>query len=310
MKLATKQLLDEAADRYMADSELNGLLKRFIARKVEEQSAWAELTKATHTLFGGTHPHIEEAAAVTEMLLLALDIVDDLQDGDNPEMPWLQCGHAVALNAILSLVFASVGELARLNGHGSAPNIDLQVVSQLVAQGVRGQQLDISHAVETEQDYIEMISAKSGSMLRLACYIGYAAAGLEDTSAMKRMEELALTIGIIIQIRNDVRDITRWDLKNDLLHKKKTLPVLFLLTEEAEEAFEPLLAYYEGRLSRDEFLLHKHACLTHIERSGCLEYAAVIEKLFRDRAEELLAGLGRGPAERADFLHLTLGAAG
>lgn len=310
MNAETMQVLDLMADRYAAESELNGLLKQFFQRKAEERSVWGELTKATHDLFGGGFPYIEEAASVTEMLLLALDVVDDLQDDDNPEMPWMLCGQPYALNAVLSLVFASVGELTRLNGEGRMSGldgaIDLQVVSRMISTSVLGQQRDLSNAVHSEQDYISMIQEKSGSLLKLACYIGYAAAGLKDQAVIERMNELADTIGIISQIRNDVRDITRWDLKNDLLQKKKTLPVLYLLMD-VDNSFPPFRDYYEGRLSKTEFLQHKQACMNYIEQSGCIEYSNIIQTLFKNRADELLEQLDVDSELKTRFRSLTIG---
>jgi competence protein ComQ len=184
--------------------------------------------------------------------------------------------------------------------------IDLHIVSSLLSSSVIGQQQDLSDTIETEQDYIMMIRGKSGSLLKLSCYLGYATAGVRDPETIQIMDELAETIGIISQIRNDARDVKRWDKKNDLIQRKKTLPVLFMLADE-EEMFAPLRNYYEGKISQAEFLLHKTACLDYIEQSGCLEYSSIIETLFKNRADQLLELLDADAEWKKAFRKLTLG---
>jgi competence protein ComQ len=181
VNVQTLSELNRMTDRYFPDGDLNPLLKRFIGRKAEERSIWNELTEYSHRMFGGSSPAIAGMAAVTEMILLSLDIVDDLQDGDNTEVPWMRCPPPHALNAVLGLIFAAVGELERQCGLTADRTVPLiGEVSRLVAASVQGQQKDIAGAVLTEEQYIEMIREKSGSLIRLACYIGYASAGLRD----------------------------------------------------------------------------------------------------------------------------------
>jgi competence protein ComQ len=121
------------------------------------------------------------------------------------------------------------------------------------------------------------------------------------------MNLLAETVGIVLQIQNDVRDIVRWDLKNDLLQKKRTLPVLFLLAEtETGGGFRTFRQWYDGQLTRDEFLQQKQACMEYIRESGCIEYAKIIQSMFIDRADELLQALPADPEWKGKFKAITL----
>ncbi|WP_127582883.1 polyprenyl synthetase family protein [Paenibacillus koleovorans] len=302
--------LNRIADRYWKDSALNGLLRACFIRKAEEKSIWGELTTTVHRMFRGDHPNIATIAAISELLLLALDVADDLQDEDNPEVPWMQCPRPYALNAVLALIFGAVGELDRCSQRTEAhnettPHIHLETVSALIADAIRGQQTDLMNEIQTEEQYIEMIRLKSGSLVKLACYLGYRSAGVADPGVTDRIDELAVSIGMYSQIRNDARDIVRWDQKNDLLKKKKTLPVLFLLAD-TEDTFSPFRLYYEGQLTLDQLLALKQDCMTYIEQSGCIEYCKIIQSLYRNRAHELIDELEADSEWKARFRALTI----
>ncbi|CAK4820332.1 unnamed protein product [Aphanomyces euteiches] len=117
------------------------------------------------------------------------------------------------------------------------------------------------------------------------------------------MNELAYCIGAIAQIENDIQDILRFDLKNDLLHKKKTLPTLFLLAEPDEE-FPFIQQYYEDKLSMEEILEKKQVCIQYIQDSGCIEYSKVIQRLLIQQAELLLSSVNAKSPWKEKFAEL------
>lgn len=261
---------------------LKKMLRECIEDKMDENSIWSEITLHVHYMLGGNSPHAEKAATLTEMFLLALDIVDDLQDQDNVEKVWMKQPQAEAMNAVLSLQALVLAEMAaigssRLNGE----------IGGLLARTVGGQHMDVTHAVKTEQDYIKMVSRKSGSLVRLACLAGYALIDGLKQEVIATIDKMADCIGIIAQIANDVNDVLRYDVKNDLLHKKRTLPILFML-EDSREEFPLIAQYYDGEITREQFLEGKVACQQYVRDSGCIEYSLVIRTLYADRAKQLL----------------------
>jgi len=288
-------------DDHFQSEDLKGLLHAFIEDKSAENSLWSSITLSTHYMLGGSSPCIESAAALTELVILALDIVDDLQDQDNVSKPWMKCPQAYTLNAVLSLHAILLTELGRIGLSRLTGDM-----GRLLVQTIEGQQMDVSQSVVSEADYIAMVRQKSGSLMRLACCMGYSLIDDLDRETVDRMNDLAECIGIMAQIANDVNDVLRYDVKNDLLLKKRTLPILFMLVDSKDE-FPPIGQYYEGLISADEFLRHKQACMAYIRDSGCIEYSQVIRTLYADKAEELLQSVPAVSPWRERFKEITFG---
>jgi competence protein ComQ len=300
------QEMHRVVEEYCAEPGLRELLTSFVQDKYEEKSTWSDITRSVHGMLGGTSPHITRAAALTEIVLLTLDIIDDLQDQDNMTKPWMNSPQPYTLNAILALMVAFIGEISGClrSGSGGSPS-PLKEMSQMLAAAVDGQQRDINGSIQTEQDYITMVQQKSGSLIRFAVYMGYSLVEDLDPEVARQLDEAAYGIGIIAQIGNDLNDLLRYDVKNDLLHKKRTLPILFLLVDSHEE-FPALTQYYEGTLSREEFLLKKLECLDYVRGSGCIEYSRVIQALYKERVETLLAAVPDSDW-KARFVGVTVG---
>lgn len=265
-------------DEYARDATLNATLRSFIAEKAAEKTSWSEMTRCTHRMLGGRSPDLERHAAMTELIILMLDIVDDLQDQDSPGRPWMTCEPAVTLNAVLAMFAAIVGHCGR-SEIGST-------VGGLLARSIQGQQADITDKVQTEEDYFHMVSDKSGALMQLAVYMGYSLVDDIDPDILATLDQLAVCAGIISQIENDARDVLRLDFKNDLLHKKRTLPVLFML-EDSHEEFPALNEYYAGVLSIEQFIDRQQEFVQYVRDSGCIEYCKVVQALYKDKANEL-----------------------
>ncbi|WP_010273687.1 polyprenyl synthetase family protein [Paenibacillus senegalensis] len=271
---------------YIQPNDLLTLVHSYLRDKQQESCYWQQLTLYSHWMAGGSSDSIYRLAAISELFMLALDIVDDLQDQDNVDKPWMVSPPSHTLNAVLGLLNCCYGELGRLKeSEPFAIYPLLGEASRLAALSIEGQYRDISNAVESEEDYIIMVQQKSGSLIRLAMYFGLAVSPMSSPQ-LAVLDELASCLGIIAQLENDLRDVGRLDAKSDLLSRKKTLPVLYLLSY-SEEDFPILQQYYEGALSKEKFLQHQDECLAFVEQSGCLQYGRAIQNLYIDRAHEL-----------------------
>jgi len=287
-------------DRYFPEDSLRLLLHSFAAEKAAEQSPWSLITRYTHLMLGGQDQRLDQLCALTEMIILALDIADDLQDQDNPDKPWMQQSPALALNGVLGFLSAALGEIGCIS---ERPH---PLIAQLIAQAIRGQHQDLANTLETEAAYIQMARHKSGSLMRLACHMGCLTLGALDAETLGQLNAFADSFGLIAQLSNDIGDLVRYDLKNDLLARKRTFPILFLLRDCAAE-FPPLHDYYEQRLSKADFILHKKECLQYIEDSGCLEYTRVVQTLLAEQADAQLASIRALPAWKAELRKITIG---
>lgn len=299
MKPDIRQHLHRMVDECIYVEDLNKLLKSFIAEKEEEDGSWAKITICTHYMLGGESPHIERMAAATELIILALDIMDDLQDQDQLGKSWMKCPAPVALNAILALLMGVVGEWGQLQMRDRM----LVEVSRIIARAVNGQQKDVTNSVLSVEDYLRMTQEKSGSLFRLACFMGYSSLDC-DGETIEQVQDLADCIGLIHQIQNDMRDLVRWDVKNDLLSKKRTLPVLYLLNVD-DPAFRPFKDYYEGRMSADSLLQQKERFLEMIHDSGCMEYSRVVQSVCLQKAEQIYEQLQAASPWKETFKELT-----
>ncbi len=306
MEAKVADILTGAVDEYVHSADLNVLMKQFVQAKVEERSVWSDLTRSVHRMLGGRSQAIDPVSAAVEMIFLASDIMDDLQDQDHMEKPWMQCPREYAMNAMTSFIMCAYGELGRLRQHGPEGGPLIEEVSRLLAMSVNGQQKDLNRYVQTEAEYFHMVQEKSGSLLRFAFYMGYALVETRREQAAVQLNDLADCLAVMAQLDNDLGDLLRYDVKNDLLHKKKTLPTLFLL-EHSESDFPVLKQFYEGRLSRDEFLKHKQACLQYVTDSGCVEYVKVIRALYLQRAVKLLDSIEAVPEWKKRFKQLAFG---
>lgn len=96
-------------------------------------------------------------------------------------------------------------------------------------RAIEGQHIDLLNKISCEDRYMDMVVLKSGSLTELACLIGTVLANPDKAT---EVQFYGSHIGVIGQIQNDMEGMKRWDGKNDLLNKKWTLPILYLLAVE------------------------------------------------------------------------------
>lgn len=296
-----QQHMTRMMEDYLFDEDLKLLLASCMTDKETSNLSWAKITLCVHAMLGGNAADIYRRAAVTELVILILDIVDDLQDQDSESKPWMKVELASALNAVLALIVGMIGELGKLNASGSM----LAQISKIIARSINGQHKDVTNAASNVDDYLWMTQEKSGSLFRLACYMGYAGTDCsEDT--IEQLHQIADCVGLLHQIQNDMRDLVRYDEKSDLMARKRTLPILYLLSVE-DEAFSPVKAYYEGKITAALLLENQEKVKELIYDSGCLEYARIVQSMCLQKVEEIYAGLQSQSPWKEEFKTLTVG---
>lgn len=288
-------------DDYMFDEDLKLLLMSCMSDMEAASLSWSKITLCTHAMLGGHSLDIHRRAALTELIILILDIVDDLQDQDNASKPWMRVDSASALNAVLALIIGVMGELGRMNASGNM----LVEISKIIARSINGQHKDVTHAAATIDAYLWMTQEKSGSLFRLACFMGYCDTACAE-GTKEQLHQMADCIGLLHQIQNDVRDLMRYDEKSDLMAKKRTLPILYLLSVD-DEAFSPVKAYYEGTITAEFFAKNEDKVKQLIQDSGCLEYARIVQTVCVQKVEEIYRELEALSPWKEEFRALTLG---
>lgn len=145
-------------DQQFYVEDLNQMLKGYVQEKVLEKSIWSQLTLCTHFMLGGNSPAIYPLAAAVELIMLSLDILDDLQDRDNPAKPWMNDRPENAMNAVLGLLMGTVSHLHTKGFFASAEAAEItRSISQAVVKAIHGQHKDLNRMFHAEEDYLAMV---------------------------------------------------------------------------------------------------------------------------------------------------------
>ena len=154
-------------------------------------------------------------------------------------------------------------------------------------KSVQGQHKDLLNSCQTESDYIEMSVEKSGSLVALVCVVG---ALLATDDYPVTIETYANNIGLIGQINNDLSDIKSWNLKNDLLNKKYSLPIIYLMNCQDENA-QLIRDYYQNKVNKEEILKNQELINHKFVETGAITYTEVIKKIQQNKALAQIKGL-------------------
>jgi len=267
------------------ERELRSLAEQFVEYKQSEGSSFGRIAALHCGMFGGDEQHSTAAAAAVELMILSLDIYDDLQDQDNDSVPWSKVSPAHALNVAIGLQALSIDVLMSLPCPVARKAAAAYALNRGIVNAVNGQHTDLLNKPLTEEECLQMIADKSGSLLAAACLVGTV---LMTDEHHDIVEQYGRAIGVSAQLYNDVYGIKSWSTRNDLLARKLTLPVQFILEQDSEEA-AIVRRYYAKEITQEELLGHKHAIMDFIHNCGCVEYGLILGRLKQYEAEASIA---------------------
>lgn len=209
-----------------------------------------------------TDPTLALPGAVAVELVHNFSLVhDEVQDRDaerhHRPTVWAIHGEGQAINAGDFLIARAINALVAAKGPEPRRMAALGILIEAMARMIAGQWSDI--AFETRDDvspveYIEMIRGKTGALLGAPLAMGALLAGAppEQATALQHWGE---TLGLAFQVRDDYLGIwgdpnlTGKSNVNDILRKKKTLPIVFGLSHESDSAI--LNAYQSNSIDAD-----------------------------------------------------------
>ncbi|MFQ3568056.1 MAG: polyprenyl synthetase family protein [Aggregatilineales bacterium] len=245
---------------------------------------------------GGNRTAALPAAAAVELLHNFSLIHDDIQDDSSTRhgrpTVWMIWGRANAINVGDAMFALSYRALEGLDAY-MPPDIVMKVYrifTQTNLELTRGQHLDMRFERQrrvSADEYLSMISGKSAALVAACAQMG-ALIGSRDQDIARHFADFGLNLGIAFQIRDDILGIwgdpqvTGKSAATDILARKKSLPVIYGLEQDAE-----LTALYEqepfdsAQVERAVQLLNK---------AGALEYAQATETTYYQNA---LAALDR-----------------
>jgi geranylgeranyl pyrophosphate synthase len=141
----------------------------------------------------------------------AADLMDSVQDQDEPDEWWQEQGAGAALAAASGLYFTGSFVLDRLQRKAGNPQVASSVGAafyQAFMVMTSGQYRDLTAPARTLEDYWRLAEAKSGAFFRLACLAGAQMAS-SDPSVLAAFADYGLHLGLLIQVMDDLDDIRR-----------------------------------------------------------------------------------------------------
>lgn len=274
---AIKDSIFEIINTEIVQEDLKAQLLYYVDYQSEKDFSFAELLMLHYNMFDGEeNAEIYTVAAAVELLILSFDILDDLEDDDSADKPW-STEPSLALNATTALLFTS----AKVIQSTSFEHKDeaASILYTYALQSINGQHKDLLNQCRTEAEYLDMTLEKSGSLTKLACVMG---TFLATGNCPQEVKMYARLIGLIGQINNDLVDIAMWDGKNDLIHKKYTLPIIYLLNRKDDE-LQMVRDYYEGTVDVREIIERQQFVDEKFKETGAITYTEVIKRIQQNK---------------------------
>lgn len=254
--------------------ELKLLLKSFLEEKAAVGFSFGKLCFWHYEAFSESiNEDIYKVAAAIELLILSFDIIDDLQDKDSDYI-WNHTPELSLNVALAMLIMASKAINETSFEHKSAA---IRLLEKYALLSISGQQLDLLNICRDEESYVQMITQKSGSLTAMGCLIGEVLAKGEIT---KEVEEYGKYIGIIQQIKNDIQSLKAWGPKNDLLNKRYSLPIIYLLSKK-NDVSKSVASYYNDDIVT---VLDNNATENELTNGGAIRYAITIKNVYKFKA--------------------------
>ena len=208
---------------------------------------------------GGDPAAAVPAAAALEILHNFSLIHDDIQDGDEMRRHrptiWKLWGVPQGINVgdgMFGLAFAS---MQRLLSRGVSEEVTLQAVNQLSKASlelIEGQNMDLTFETcesVTLNEYQQMIQRKTASLMSASMVIG-GLIGRATRGQCVHLQQFGKEVGLTFQIQDDILGIwgdpaiTGKSVGNDILRRKKSLPLVYALNHPAiGPEFRKLWAY-------------------------------------------------------------------
>lgn len=245
-------------------------------------------------LFGATAAQALPGAVAVELIHNFSLVHDEVQDRDaerhHRPTVWAIHGEGQAINAGDYLITRAVDALVSADLPAERVTGALKVLNQAMARMIAGQWSDISFENRddvTPGEYLEMVRGKTGALLGAPLAMGALLAGAGSAEAA-RLQEWGETVGLAFQVQDDFLGIwgdpkiTGKSNINDLLRKKKTLPVVFGFDNDASGMVRS--AYNKAEVTESDV----PAVVQALEAAGAPVFVRAEAARLTDTADALL----------------------
>ena len=261
---------------------------------------------------GGATGDAMPAAVALELVHNFSLIHDEIQDRDDvrrhrPTL-WKVWGERKAL--VAGNVMRIIADVA-LWGHRDRKTAltVAGLITQATLEMIEGQYMDLHFEGRmdiTMDDYLAMISRKTGALIRCSLVAG-AAAGSGDPAVIEAFEKSGRAFGMVFQVRDDylgvwgVESATGKPVGADVRRKKNAFPFVYAMSRAEKRDREALLEIYGQPEVGDGDVA---AAVDIMERLGARENAQEMARHHSQRAVHALRGIELAPGARRDIEEL------
>ncbi|MGD2120266.1 MAG: polyprenyl synthetase family protein [Gemmatimonadota bacterium] len=247
------------------------------------------------------HPDAVTFGAVVELVHLATLVHDDAVDHSvmRRGQPTVNAiwTHQIAIIMGDYLYSRALTELATV-GHLEAVRTLAEAANEMSVGEMR--QLTAFDGLDfSEEDYTELITAKTASLMATACDMGALVGVTEYREPLRRFGK---NLGKAFQVADDILDYVGSEEKTgkpvgqDLRERKVTLPLIGALKTASRGAIDEVKNFFNGREPEDEDIFR---LVQLVRELGGVDYAKQKAFEYAERAETSLKGLPAGVALEA-----------
>ena len=215
--------------------------------KDSKVSRWARLPGLCCQAAGGEAEWADDVTLAWLLFYAAADLMDSVQDQDEPDEWWQEKGPGAALAAASGLYFSGSFALDQLyrrkETSQTAPGVITDFYHTFLTM-TSGQYQDLIAEAATLEDYWRRARAKSGAFFQLSCLAGARLAS-SDPAILDAYGEYGLHLGLLIQVMDDLDDIRQLHniVPTGLKAKiKRSLPFVYALEMNPDPTRERLVA--------------------------------------------------------------------
>jgi len=228
------------------------------------------------------------AIAGLELLKVAAEVLDDIEDADSAKSLPSKYGVPLALNTASTLIILAEKAFTLLKDNGVSDAVVVSLINTVnsyYTTTCMGQHLDLSltpDAIASEDTYLRVIAMKSASVVECACYTGALLAGANQ-ELINSFAIFGHNLGMASQIANDIKAVI--NLK-DIKNRKITLPAIFALARTEGKTHRLMDEMFCKRSLGFDFAPDQIRDL--LFSTGAMQYAAIKREIYNQEAKDIL----------------------
>ena len=242
------------------------------------------------SIYSGIHGDEKPAyplAAMTSLLFLGIDILDDLQDGDTP--PHWQASEPSQRNLAAFTLLCALPQ--KMISEFEIPNSDKILLQKTLSEGFMkmgaGQLSDLGmthHHTPNSEAVLNSVIQKSGFELGVFTHLACQFSGVQADAA-EPFIQLGCHMGTAAQLSSDCYDLFEAEISRDLQHGTRTLPLVLHL--EKLSAHDKEKFYHLLDQAQTDAGLRK-TIQKELYQSGSVRHTAIIVELYCQKAHRAL----------------------